>query len=89
MAKLTNKQAHEIRCAIADIERGIAYLKHPSTAVCFRNRRKGTTTSDYDNDRFGDSLTPVDISTGSDIVGFYHALVTLRGFLEDYRKTRD
>lgn len=86
MAKLTRAQEHHLRRAIYDLERGIAYLRHPKTAVCYRHDYPATTTSAYSSHDGKTSLSPVCIDYGSNIVGLYHALETLKEFVAAHRK---
>lgn len=58
MAKLTRAQEHDLQRAIYDLERGIAYLRHPKTAVCYRHDYPATTTSAYSSHDGKTSLSP-------------------------------
>ncbi|EMG2611491.1 MULTISPECIES: hypothetical protein [Klebsiella pneumoniae complex] len=87
MAKLTRAQERDLQNAMYHLERGIAYLRHPKTAVCYRSNYPATTTSDYSSSDGKTSLTPVCIDYGSDIVGLYDALNIVKSFLREHRRT--
>lgn len=86
MAKLTKAQRHELDQLRYHLERGIAYLRHESTAVCYRSNRPATCTSDYRSHDGKTSLISVCIDYGSNIVGLYDALKIVKDFLNEHSR---
>ena len=86
MAKLTKAQRHELDQLRYHLERGIAYLRHESTVVCYRQNRPATCTTDDRSHDGKTSLAPVSIEIGSNIVGLYDALKIVKDFLNEHSR---
>lgn len=86
MGKLTKAQRHELDQLRYHLERGIAYLRHESTVVCYRQNRPATCTTDYRSHDGKTSLAPVSIEIGSNIVGLYDALKIVKDFLNEHSR---
>lgn len=86
MAALTKQQYHEIDGIIAELDRGINYIKSARTGIVIINNHPATTTQDFTSQDGKNSLTLVEKSYGSDLCGLYDALRDLKEFRENYRR---
>jgi hypothetical protein len=86
MAALTKKQTRQLRNAIYDAERALAYIQQDSVRVC-RTARDATTTHHYTNRAGHDPLLSVAKDCGSDLCGLAQSVRALKSFVEQHQRS--